>query len=171
MSSASSTAAGSAAVFYPGHATSQQAHFQQHGQHQHGYGYQASSSQSMGYTEGGYQDGSFYNPYANYSGDGATTYDRERGAAVSGSASDTESDNSNSSEGSIEIVRGERSMHDGYNAYKNPSGRVVTTASGQVIEFWDGVHIPKTKFVPTGRNGPQLHHHQLSAQQPQAYTK
>lgn len=39
----------------------------------------------------------------------------------------------------------EPSPEDRY-AYKPPSGVVVQTSSGQVIEFWKGVHVPESMF-------------------------
>jgi len=45
----------------------------------------------------------------------------------------------------FEICPGVPSPEDRY-AYKPASGIVVTTHSGQAIEFWEGVHVPRSMF-------------------------
>jgi len=75
-------------------------------------------------------------------------YADTRRVANSTSDSESESITSNASEDCIVIVPTERSSADGYNASKTPTGNVVTSASGQVIEFFEGVHHPEVVKQP-----------------------
>jgi hypothetical protein len=99
-----------------------------------------------------------HNPYAAAGATGQPRYSRSHSARSfssvgSGSDSGSDTDSQVSDTPSIEIVPRVRSEADGYNRGRTPSGNVVTSVSGQQIEFFCRVHIPEKCVENNGAGG------------------
>jgi len=88
------------------------------------------------------------NPYASYNNPSSQSYNPymqmhlSGGYTSSGYSSSEGGYNSDaeSTDSTITIVPTQRNEADGYNRFKNPSGKTATTASGQQIELFSGTH-------------------------------
>lgn len=75
-------------------------------------------------------------------------FDRIRGGVRGGNGSGGGQSNQPST--SFDIRPGEPSQEDRYECTRLPSGIVVQTHSGQAVEFWERVHVPRSMFDISG---------------------
>jgi len=75
-------------------------------------------------------------------------FDRIRGGVRGGNGNSGGQNNQPST--SFDIRPGEPSQEDRYECTRLPSGIVVQTHSGQAVEFWERVHVPRSMFDISG---------------------